>query len=124
MSQSPNVTGKLIQVGEQETFPSGFTKRTFVIETFEQYPQRLQFELIKNDVSMADHWLPGEVLTVSYNLRGNEHNGRYFVSLQAWRVAKNQPGAPQSQPQTPTQPPQPQHQTPPQNQYQQNQGQW
>ena len=31
----------------------------------------------------------GDFVKVSFNIRGNEYQGKYYVSLQGWKVEKN-----------------------------------
>lgn len=83
---SLELNGKLKVLFDTQTFPSGFTKREFVITTEEQYPQDVKFELVKDKTSMIDKFRVGDQLKVSFNVRGNEYQGKYFVSLQAWRI--------------------------------------
>lgn len=71
---------------EEQSFSSGFTKREFVLTTDEQYPQDIKFELIKDKTAVIDKFNPNDTIKVSFNLRGNEYNGKYYVNLQAWRV--------------------------------------
>ena len=80
------VSGKVKVLMDTQTFASGFAKREFVITTQEQYPQDVKFECIKDKISMLDNLQPGADVTVHFNLRGNEYQGKYFVNLQAWRV--------------------------------------
>ncbi len=80
------VSGRLKAVMEVQTFSSGFTKREFVLTTEEQYPQDIKFELIKDKTSVIDKFKENDTIKVSFNLRGNEYNGKYYVNLQAWRV--------------------------------------
>lgn len=75
---------------ETQTFSSGFTKREFVVTTDEQYPQDIKFELIKEKTTAIDSFKDGDTLKVSFNMRGNEYNGKYYVNLQAWRVEADQ----------------------------------
>ena len=82
------ISGKLKLLFEAQSWDSGFSKREFVITTQEQYPQDVKFECIKDKISMLEGLNPGDELTVSFNVRGNEYNGRYFVNLQAWRIEK------------------------------------
>lgn len=92
---SYEVTGKLKVKMEEQSFSSGFTKREFVLTTEEQYPQDIKFELIKDKTSVIDKFNPNDTIKVSFNLRGNEYNGKYYVNLQAWRVeAGENAGAP------------------------------
>ena len=82
------LTGKVKTVMEVQTFSSGFTKREFVVTTDEQYPQDIKFELIKEKTSLIDSYKENEPIKVSFNVRGNEYNGKYYVNLQAWRLEK------------------------------------
>ena len=86
---SYEATGTIKLVMDLQTFDSGFTKREFVITTKEQYPQELKFELVKDKTSLIDNYKQGDDVKVSFNLRGNEYNGRYYVNLGAWRIEAN-----------------------------------
>ncbi|MFT4980895.1 MAG: hypothetical protein ACI9UR_000741 [Bacteroidia bacterium] len=86
------VSGKLKAVMEVQAFASGFTKREFVLTTEEQYPQEIKFELIKDKTSAIDRFKENDTIKVSFNLRGNEYNGKYYVNLQAWRVEAAEAG--------------------------------
>lgn len=80
------LTGKIKLINDVQSFDSGFTKREFVVTTDEQYPQDIKFETIKEKCSMLDNYKTGSLVKVSFNIRGNEYQGRYFVNLQAWRI--------------------------------------
>ena len=82
------LSGRIKTVLEQVTFPSGFTKREFVVTTEDKFPQDIKLELIKDKCSLADGFNPNDEVTVSFNIRGNENNGRYYVNLQAWKIEK------------------------------------
>lgn len=83
------LTGKIKQIGEVQIFDSGFRKLEFVITTLEQYPQDVKFEIIKDRIdNFIQYNKVGQEVEVSFNVRGNEYNGRYFVNLQAWKVFK------------------------------------
>ena len=103
MSDSYEVTGTLRVIGGIQTFPSGFTKREIIIETDGKYPQLIKLELFKDQTELTNGLNPEDPVTASFNLRGNEHNGKYYTNLQAWRLSKDQtPGQ-----QAPNQPRQP-----------------
>jgi len=90
---SLELKGKIKVVFEKQTFASGFEKREFVITTEEKFPQDVKFELIKDK---ADELAPSDVgseITVHYNIKGNEYNGKYYVSLQAWKIVAGQQAA-------------------------------
>lgn len=80
------LTGTVKAIFDTQSFPSGFTKREFVITTAEQYPQDVKFELVKDKTSLIDKFTVGQSVTVSFNVKGNEYQGKYFVSLQAWKI--------------------------------------
>jgi hypothetical protein len=84
------ITGKVKAVFDTQTFGSGFTKREFVITTAEQYPQDVKFELVKDKTGAIDAYKVGQSVTVHFNVRGNEHQGKYYVSLQAWKLEAGQ----------------------------------
>jgi len=81
------VTGELTERGETQTFASGFTKREFVVEEMaEKYPQLFKLEFVKDKCAILDKYSVGDEVEVSFNIRGNEHNGKVFNSLQAWQI--------------------------------------
>lgn len=78
--------GILIKVMDTEQVSETFKKRTFVIETFGQYPEKVAFELIKDKVDIINLYPVGANLKVKFNVRGREWNGKFFTNLQAWFV--------------------------------------
>ena len=85
------VIGKVILVGNtEEVGQNGFTKRMVVVETAEQYPQKLAIDFVKDKTSVLDSYKVGDNVNVSINLRGSEYNGRYFVNLQGWKISKTE----------------------------------
>lgn len=78
--------GKIKVLGEEQTFPSGFNKRAFVITTEEQYPNDIQFELLKDKTSVLNGYQMGERIKVFFDIRGREYQGKYYNNLVAWRV--------------------------------------
>lgn len=83
---SYEMIGTIKQVNDLMTFPSGFSKREFVVTTPEQYPQDVVFETVKDKTSMLDSLQPGQEVTVHFDIRGREYNGKHFVNLSAWRI--------------------------------------
>ncbi|MGF1531776.1 MAG: DUF3127 domain-containing protein [Puniceicoccaceae bacterium] len=81
------LSGKIKEIFEEQTFSSGFNKREFVITTDEdKYPQDISFECLKDKVSLIENLSKGQEVTVSFDIRGREWNGRYFVNLNAWKI--------------------------------------
>lgn len=81
------LTGTIKLINETQTFDSGFQKREFVVTTEDQYPQDVKFEVVKEKCSELARFKPGQKVTVAFNVRGNEYNGKYYVNLQAWMIA-------------------------------------
>ena len=81
------VSGKIKVISETQSFPSGFTKREFVVTTtHDKYPQDLKFEIVKDKCSLLDSYKEGQEVQVTFDIRGNEYNGKYYVSLSCWKL--------------------------------------
>jgi single-strand DNA-binding protein len=91
---SLTIDGTVKAIFDTQTFDSGFSKREFVITTKEQYPQDVKFEVVKDKCSLIDGYRVGQSLTVHFNVRGNEYNGKYYVNLQAWKIEAAQAATP------------------------------
>lgn len=80
---------------------------TYVLETQEQYPKKLAFDVVNDRIDILNIQV-GEVLTVQFDINAREYNGKYFNSVNAWNVVRQQPGGgmPPQQPamQQPAQP--------------------
>lgn len=90
MTDSPGMydtSGKMKWIGETQSFASGFTKREFVVTTAaDKYPQDLKFEVVKDKCSLLDGYEIGQDVDVSFDIRGNEYNGKYYVNLACWKL--------------------------------------
>lgn len=79
--------GKMKWIGATQSFASGFTKREFVVTTaHDKYPQDLKFEVVKDKCSLLDHFEIDQEVQVSFDIRGNEYNGKYYVNLACWKL--------------------------------------
>jgi hypothetical protein len=97
-------TGKLKVKFDTQSFPSGFTKREFVITTGdENYPQDIKFELIKDKCSWLDNFEQDQEVTVSFDIRGNEYKDKYYVNLNCWKIVGAGSGGENNSAQAPTQ---------------------
>ncbi len=87
---SNQLSGTIKLVGEKQTFDSGFQKVEFVLTTNdEKYPQDVKFEITQDKVDdFIKYNKVGKAVDVSFNVRGNEYKGKYYVSLTAWKVFK------------------------------------
>jgi single-strand DNA-binding protein len=83
---SYEIKGNILHVYAEQTFASGFSKREFVITTDGKYPQCVKLELTKEKCVQLDQFREGDPVKVHFNVRGNEHLGKYYVNLQAWKI--------------------------------------
>lgn len=85
------VIGKIIVIGNEEIVGSAgtFKKRQLVVETDEQYKQKIPIDFVQDKCSVLDNFNIGDDVKVSINIRGNEYNSKYYVSLNGWRIEKN-----------------------------------
>jgi len=88
-----NIKGKLLEISATQQVKDSFRKREFVLEFAEnpQYPEFIKFETIQNNCDQLDRFKVGDVVNVSFNLKGRKWTDpqgetKYFNSLQAWKV--------------------------------------
>jgi single-strand DNA-binding protein len=82
-----DLTGKVKLVQDAQTFGSGFTKREVVVTVEDgKYPQDICLEFVQDKVSMLDNVQAGQEVTITFDIRGREYNGRYFNNLQGWKI--------------------------------------
>ena len=82
-----DLTGKIKLIQDAQTFGSGFTKREMVVTVEDgKYPQDINLEFVQDKISLLDNLQVGQQVTVTFDLRGREYNGRYFNNLQAWKI--------------------------------------
>ena len=88
-------TGTIKLISETQTFPSGFSKREFVVTTkHDKYPQDLKFEVVKDKCALLDDFSDGQDVQVNFDIRGNEYNGKYYVNLSCWKLQAADGAAP------------------------------
>lgn len=80
------ITGKLIKIFPIESKTNSFQTREFVIETQENYPQLVKFQLTQDKCGIIDAYQIGQMINVSFDLRGREWQEKYFTNLQAWKI--------------------------------------
>jgi single-stranded DNA-binding protein len=87
-------TGKIKVIYETQSFPSGFSKREFVVTTADsKYPQDLKFEVVKDKCTILDNYKEGADVVVNFDVRGNEYNGKYYVNLSCWKLSGGSGGS-------------------------------
>lgn len=91
------LSGTVKEIFPEQTFGSGFNKREFVITTEDKYPQDIKFELVKEKTTLLDGVEKGSEVKVSFDVRGREWKGNYYVNLNAWKIEGGTGGAPASE---------------------------
>lgn len=85
-----DIVGKIIQVLplREGTSRAGnpFKVQPYVLETQEQYPRKVCFELFGEDRIKNNPCNMDDVVTVSFDIESREYNGSWFTSIRAWRV--------------------------------------
>jgi Domain of unknown function (DUF3127) len=81
------LSGKIKLLQEPQTFNSGFTKREMVVIVEDgKYPQEINIEFVQDKISLLDNLQAGQEVTVTFDIRGREYNGRYFNNLNGWKI--------------------------------------
>lgn len=86
-----DITGKIIAVLPTRSGTSArgtqWSSQTAVIETHEQYPKRVAFDVLGDKITEFNLQV-GEELTVSFDINAREFNGKWFNSVNAWHVTR------------------------------------
>lgn len=96
------ITGKIIQVlpevGGVSKAGNEWKKQEYVLETHDQYPKKVCFQIFGADKIAQAAIQPGEELTVSFDIDSREYQGRWFTSINAWKVDRPMAAASQAAP--------------------------
>jgi single-strand DNA-binding protein len=79
--------GKLILKSEPRQISDKFRVMDFVIQTpDEKYPQSIQFQVMNDRIQEMDKFTTGEEVEVTFDHRGREYNGKYYNTLNAYKI--------------------------------------
>jgi len=87
------IKGRILAVLEEK---SGTSQRTgnnwrcgqYVLETIEQYPKKMLFEVFGEDKIHSMNIQMGEELTVFFDVDAREYNGKWYNQIRAWKVER------------------------------------
>jgi len=91
-----DLQGKVIAVLPERSGVSArgeWKSQSFVIETHEQYPKKLVFDVFGADRLAQFNIQSGEEILVSFDIDAHEYNGRWFNNVRAWNVQHVDPNA-------------------------------
>ena len=84
------ITGKIIAVldarGGTSKTGNEWKMQEYVLETHEQYPRKICFNVFGADKISQFNIQAGEEMTVSFDINAREYNGRWYNDIRAWRV--------------------------------------
>lgn len=86
------ISGRIIAVLEARGGTSARTGnswkvQSYVLETVEQYPKHICFEVFGEDKISLFNIQQGQELTVSFDVDAHEYQGRWYNQIRAWKVA-------------------------------------
>jgi hypothetical protein len=89
VANSFKVIGLLKRVFPTERKSDKFQCREFVIEIAAKYPEFIKFQLTQDRCDLIDAYTEGaDKIEVSFNVTGREWQGKYFTTLNAWKIKK------------------------------------
>jgi hypothetical protein len=84
---SLEIKGRLHIVEPITERAASFQTRNFILEIQDdKYPQLAQFQLVQDRCDIVRQGDEGQSVTVHFDIRGREWNGKYITNLQAWKV--------------------------------------
>ena len=102
------ISGRIIAVlpeqGGVSKAGNEWKKQEYVLETHDQYPKKVCFQIFGADRIAQAAIQPGEELTVSFDIDSREYQGRWYTSIRAWRVQQGDQTAAQPAAQAAAQP--------------------
>ena len=83
--------GKVIAVLPERSGVSArgeWKSQEYVIETHDQYPRKMVFNIFGADRIAQFAIKIGEEISVSFDIDAHEYNGRWFNNIRAWNIAR------------------------------------
>ena len=82
---------KIHSIGETQNVSATFSKREFIVETQETYPQYLLLQVVKDKCNVLNNFQVGQLVSVSINLKGRlwtdkEGVEKCFNTIECWKI--------------------------------------
>jgi hypothetical protein len=88
-----DITGRIIAVlpaqGGISRNGNEWKKQEYVLETHEQYPKKVCFQIFGSDRIEQAAIRKDEELTVFFDIESREYQGRWFTNINAWKVERS-----------------------------------
>ncbi len=87
------IEGRVIQKfpemsGTSQSTGKTWRKQQFLIETNEQYPKKVIFQVWNDNVELLKDISVGQIVRVYFRVESREYNERWYTDLTAWRIMK------------------------------------
>ena len=86
MSDVIKITGTITRIEPEQQLTEKLRKQNVVITTDGTYPEVLAAEFINDKIDLVQGFSEGQIVSISINIRGREHNGRVYVNLSGWKI--------------------------------------
>lgn len=80
------IKGAIKLIKDVNVISDKFSVREFVITTADKYPQKIIFQTVNDRMDIIAPYGEGQVVEVSFNLRGRQVGEKYYNTLDAWKV--------------------------------------
>lgn len=86
------IKGRIIQIlplqsGVSQASGREWKKQEYILETGDQYPRKVCFQLFGDRVDQFPMTV-GEEVVVSCDIESREYNGRWYTNVSAWKIDK------------------------------------
>lgn len=83
-----NISGEIHEIGITEQVSDKLRKRELIIKYTENpnYPEFIKIEAINDKCEVLDKFSQGQNVSVDFNMRWREYNGKYYNSLSLWKI--------------------------------------
>ena len=83
--------GELAFVGEEINRTEKFRTRDFIVNEIKHvngrtFENKVKFQLTNDRTDLIDPYNIGDKVSVSFNIKGSEYKGNYYVNLEAWKI--------------------------------------
>ena len=75
-----------LQSGESKTSGKPWQLQSYILETQEQYPRKVCFEVFGEQRIKDNPCEIDDIVTVSFDIESREFNGRWYTSIRAWKI--------------------------------------
>jgi single-strand DNA-binding protein len=85
------IKGKVIAIMPEQVISDKFKKREFVVETSDNYPQKIKMQFVNDKCYLGEKLIIGGEVTAYINLKGREYTKKdggidYILSAECWKI--------------------------------------